>query len=240
MNEDDEYDADIQVVMNPNANWEPKDYLDALYDTLDRSPAHSSIIKLRTRCVTVDFPGDFHLDLVPRITHNREHHICNKETNEPEITDGTGYRNWFSEKSRITKVNLKRAVRLLKWIRDRDDNYVTRSILLTTLAGNTIHPSDRGTEAVRTVGDTLTTVLTRMDEYLQRHPSMPRIINPALPTEDFNRHWDQSRYEHFRDRINVHAGIARNARAQPNIERAIMTWRRLFRNEFGKHWLAQR
>ena len=29
-----EFDADIQIVMNPNANWEPKDYIDAIYDAL--------------------------------------------------------------------------------------------------------------------------------------------------------------------------------------------------------------
>ena len=34
------------------------------------------------------------------------------------------------------------------------------------------------------------TVLTRMDDYLQRHPDMPHVTNPALPSEAFDRHWD--------------------------------------------------
>ncbi len=34
VNEDDEYDADIQVVMNPNPNWKARDHLLALQDTL--------------------------------------------------------------------------------------------------------------------------------------------------------------------------------------------------------------
>ena len=220
--------------MNPNPNWEAKDYLEALGDTLARNDNYADKIRLRTRCVTLHYAGHFHLDVVPRITEEDTHFICNRETNCFEPTDGTGYRDWFSDKSRITNVNLKRVVRLLKYIRDRQDNYVAKSILLTTLAGNAIRPSDRGTESVRTVANTLTTVLTRMDSYLQRYPTMPRIENPALSSEDFNRHWDQDRYAYFRDRIHSQVEIAREALASPSIEDSIRIWRRLFGEAFGR------
>ena len=58
---------------------------------------------------------------------------------------------------------------------------------------------------MRTVANTLTTVLTRLDRYLQRRPEMPEIKNPALPSETFNRHRSQDRYEYFRERIHAHA-----------------------------------
>ena len=92
--------------------------------------------------MTLDYVGQFHLDVLPRVTRQGGHFICNGETNEFEVTDGTGYRDWFANRSRITRVNLKRAVRLLKYIRDRQDNYVAKSILLTTLAGNAIRDAD--------------------------------------------------------------------------------------------------
>ena len=234
VNEDDEYDADIQVVMNPNPNWEAKNYLDALCQTLAQENNFANKIELGTRCVTLNYAGDFHLDVVPRVTREGGHFICNRDENDFEETDGTGYRNWFSEQSRITRVNLKRVVRLLKFVRDRQDNYIAKSILLTTLAGKAIHPSDRGEEAVRTVADTLTTVLTRMDLYLQRHEAMPEIINPALPSEDFNRHWNQERYAYFRERVHSHGQIAQEALKSPSIEESIRIWRRLFGNNFGK------
>ena len=232
--DDDKYDADIQVVMNPTPNWEPRDYLQALGETLAQNGNYTDKIRLRSRCVTLDFAGDFHLDVVPRITEDGTHLICNRATNCFEPTDGTGFRDWFSDKSRITKVNLKRVVRLLKYLRYRQDNYVAKSILLTTLAGKTIHPSDRGKESVRTVADALTTVLIRMDHYLQRNPTMPRIENPALSSEDFNRHWDQDRYVYFRDRVHSHAAIAQEALASPSVEESIRIWRRLFGEAFGK------
>ncbi len=233
VNDDDEYDADVQVVMSPNPNWGAKDYLDALRDTLAGNHNFADKIKPGTRCITLDYARDFHLDLVPRVTRHEGHFICNREKNCFEETDGSGFRNWFSEQSRITRVNLKRVVRLLKFVRDRQDNYVVKSILLTTLAGKAIRPSDRGEEAVRTVADTLTTVLTRVDCYLQRHEAMPCIVNPALPSEDFNRHWSEERYVYFRERIHSHAHIAQEALTCPSIEESIRRWRRLFGEKFG-------
>ena len=178
--DDDGYDADIQVVMNPTPNWEPRDYLQALSETLAQDGNYADKIRLGTRCVTLDFAGNFHLDVVPRITEGGTHLICNRATNCFEPTDGTGFRDWFSDKSRITKVNLKRVVRLLKYLRDRQDNYVAKSILLTTLAGNAIRSSDREEESVRTVADTLTTVLTRMDHYLQAELDSAANREPCL------------------------------------------------------------
>lgn len=238
VNEDDEYDADIQVVMNPHANWRARDYLDAVCETLSQENNFATKVELGNRCVTLNYAGDFHLDVVPRVTRDGGHFICNRERNCFEETDGTGYRNWFSEQSRITRVNLKRVVRLLKYVRDRQDNYVVKSILLTTLAGKAIRPSDRGEEAVRTVANTLATVLTRMDRYLQRNETMPRILNPALQSEDFNRHWSQERYTYFRERVHAHAQIALEALTSPLIEESIRIWRCLFGDGFGSNRVA--
>ena len=65
----------------------------------------------------MDYAGDFHLDVVPRVTIKGKHYVCNRMDNKFEETDGNGYRDWFNEKNRITKGNLKRVVRLLKHLR---------------------------------------------------------------------------------------------------------------------------
>ena len=179
IDDDDECDADIQVVMNPNPNWQAKDYIDEVHRTLKGNQNYADKLRLKTRCVTIDYAGEFHLDVVPRVTFGGRHYVCNRIDNKFEQTDGTGYRDWFNEQNRITGGNLKRVVRLLKYLRDHKNNYTAKSILLTTLAGNTIKPTDEGSEAVSTVSDTLVTVLTRMDDYLQQHPKMPEIRNPG-------------------------------------------------------------
>ena len=234
VDDDDEYDADIQIVMNPIPNWQAKDYINEVYRTLKENQNYAGKLRLKTRCVTVDYAGDFHLDVVPRVTFAGRHYVCNRIDNKFEETDGIGYRDWFNERNRITGGNLKRVVRLLKYLRDHKNDYTAKSILLTTLAGNTIKLTDEGTEDVGTIADTLVTVLTRMDSYLQQHPYMPEIRNPVLPTENFNRHWDQNRYSNFRTRVNSHARTARKALEESSSEEAIKSWQELFGEDFGK------
>ena len=234
VDDNDEYDADIQIVMNPNPKWKAKDYILEINRTLAGNKNYVDKLRLKTRCVTVDYAGDFHLDVVPRVTFHGKHFVCNRIDNKFEETDGNGYRDWFNEKNRITGGNLKRVVRLLKHLRDHKNSFTAKSILLTTLAGNTINASDKGTAAVSTVADTLETVLSRMDNYLQEHPNMPEIKNPVLPTENFNRHWDQRQYANFRNRVQSYAGTAKRAKAEPSAEKAIKVWQELFGDSFGK------
>ena len=228
-----EYDADIQIVMNPNSGWEPKDYIKEVYRTLASNKTYTDKLRLKTRCVTVDYASDFHLDVIPRVTLGGSHYVCNRLENKFEETDGNGYRDWFNEKNRITGGNLKRVVRLLKHLRDHKNSFTAKSILLTTLAGNAIRPDDEGTMAVSTVADTLETVVSRMNDYLQQHPSMPEIKNPVLPTENFNRHWDQRRYANFRNRIQAYARTGRPAKDQLAAEKAIERWQELFGDNLG-------
>ncbi len=234
VDENDEYDADIQIVMNPNPKWEPKDYVLEVNRTLGNNQTYADKRRLKTRCVTVDYAGDFHLDAVPRVTIKGKHYVCNRQDNKFEETDGNGYREWFNEKDRITGGNLRKVVRLLKHLRDHKNSFTAKSILLTTLAGNTIKETDKGTAAVNTVGDTLETVLSRMNDYLRQHPNMPKIRNPVLATEDFNRHWDQRRYANFRNRVQSYAQTAKQAKAEPSAEKAIKLWQELFGDQFGK------
>ena len=232
--DNDEYDADIQIVMNPNSGSGAKDYILAVNRSLSGNKTYADKLRLKTRCVTVDYAGDFHLDVVPRVTIKGKHYVCNRIDNKFEDTDGNGYRDWFNEKNRITRGNLKRVVRLLKHLRDHKKSFTAKSILLTTLVGDTIRTSDEGTEAVSTVADTLETVLSRMNDYLQRHPNMPEIKNPVLATENFNRHWDQRRYANFRNRVQSYAGTAKRAKAETSAEKAIKVWQGLFGDSFGK------
>ena len=234
VDDNDEYDADVQIVMNPNPKWEPKDYVLAINRTLGNNQTYADKRRLKTRCVTVDYAGDFHLDVVPRVTIKGRHYVCNRHENKFEETDGNGYREWFNGKNRITGGNLKKVVKLLKYLRDHKNSFTAKSILLTTLAGYMIMESDKGTAAVSTVADTLETVLSRMNDYLQQHPNMPEIKNPVLASENFNRHWDQRRYANFRNRVQSYAQTVRQAKAESSAEKAIKIWQELFGDSFGK------
>ena len=238
--EGDEYDADVQVVMNPREGWEPKDYLDAVYEVLAQNLNYRDKLQLSTRCVKISFAGDFSMDVVPRITRGQRHQICNGVDNRFEETDGAGYLHWFHGKSKISNVNLKRAVRLLKYIRDREDNYIAKSIMLTTLAARTIQEGDRGRDQVKSVAATLATVLTRMDKDLQSLAQRPSVKNPAHRVETFDRHWKDEQFNIFRVSIHRYAEIANGALTSESVPESIDRWRRLFGPSFGRHWGAPR
>ena len=103
----DEYDVDRLVYVEYDSSKGPKDYIDDVYRCLKANGNYADKVQKNTRCVTVNYAGEFKIDVVPCITYNGNHLICNRKTNEYEVTDGTGFRDWFNEKNRITNGNLK-------------------------------------------------------------------------------------------------------------------------------------
>ena len=232
--EGQEYDADLLLYMSYDGGKGPKDYIEALYDCFMSTGTYREMAHRRTRCVTLDYAGDVHLDVVPCIDiPNDSQFICNNKTNAFEATDGTGYRDWFNGQTRITHGNLKRVTRLLKFLRDHKGNFAAKSILLTTLIGNTVDSEQDG-ENFKTVPDALKTVSNRLNEFLQANAFMPAIRNPALPSEDFTRHWTQENYTNFRKQFDVYNGRINDAFDEPRHDDSIDEWRKVFGDKFGR------
>ena len=196
----DEYDVDRLVYLQYDQRKTPADYINDVYRCLKANGNYADKLQKNTRCVTVNYAGEFKIDVVPCIVSNGRYFICNRKTNGYEETDGRGFRDWFDGKSRITNGNLKLVTRLFKYLRDHKRTFTAPSVLLTTLIGNTVYEREGNTN-FKTVPDALLTVVTRMDQFLQANPYMPEIRNPALPNETFTRHWDQDKYNNFRKMI---------------------------------------
>lgn len=228
-----EYDADILLFMEHELGKAPSDYLDEVYDCLRQHGTCKNMAHRKTRCVMLDYAGDFHLDIVPCIEANDQRWICNRKTNQLEPTDGVGYRDWFNAKSGITNGNLKRIARLLKHMRDHKGNFTAPSILLTTLIGLTVDDFE-GDAQFKTVPDTLKTVCDRINDFLQSNPLMPEIRNPALTSETFTRHWDQDKYRNFREKFGSYAKQVHDAFSESDPQKSIDKWRKLFGEEFSK------
>ena len=58
------------------------------------------------------------------------------------------------------------------------------------MLGNQVYDADEGNEGFSDLPTTLKTLSNRLNDFLQNHVLMPTIRNPALISEDFNRHWD--------------------------------------------------
>lgn len=225
-----EYDMDMLVMLSHEDGMTPKDYIDRVHDTLKESATYKDKTEKGTRAVTIDYAGELHIDLVPCLRISEQHFICNYDTDSFETTDGNGYKEWFSDKDYMTDEHLKETVKLLKYIKSRNNNFSVKSILITTLAGEAI--TDVTCAECTTLPDTLLVVTREINSYLQSNPCMPTIHNPALSSEDFNRHWDQEKYTRFVTALSEIAEKVKTAYETKNPEDSYKAWVKLFGDDF--------
>ena len=236
--ENDEFDADILIFIK-DEDFKPdefeEDYVRKIYNVFRDNGNYKDIVHLSTRCVTIDYAGDFHLDVVPCVESQGKFYICNRTEKRYEQTDGDGYRRWFAEKNRIAGNNLLRKVtRLLKFQRDHKSNYSIKSILMTTLLGNHVYDSDENSSAFSDLPQALKTLSNRINNFLQNNPQMPTVENPVLPGENFNRNWDEVKYKNFREKFNLYNAKINKAFEEKDHDKSVKLWREVFGNGFGK------
>lgn len=240
-----EFDADLVMFIDPEDEWEAKDYVENLYQVFRGSERYRGIVKRGSRCITLDYANDFHLDVVPCI--EREHwlsdntfHVLNRATNEEEETASEAFTNWLHDQNKGTGNNyLQKTIRLVKYQRDVKKTFSAKSILLTTLLGYRVAEHQglfqfADTDAYPDLPTTLKTLVDRLDDWLQDRASMPTIHNPALPSENFNRHWDQAKYDNFRNKIHQYRGWIDDAYDEADRTESIRKWQRVFGEAFAK------
>ena len=234
----DEFDADILVFLR-DAEFDPNnfhaDYVDTVYKVFKDHDTYKDKVEKNTRCVRINYAGDFHLDVVPCIEYEDVSYICNRKDKKYEKTDGDGYKGWLIAKNQIVGGNnFRKATRLLKFLRDHKDNFLVESILLTTILGNQIKEIDENSSDFSDLPTTLKTLTNRTNNFLQRNGSMPTIHNPVLATETFNRHWDEDKYRNCRNKFDVYNTKINDAFGQIDHNRSVKKWRELFGDDFGK------
>ncbi len=222
-----DFDADIMVYIE-DLDWEAKEYIENIYKLFKDDGNYKDIVKRKTRCVTIDYSGDFHLDIVPCI---EKKYICNKKENEFEITDGTAYKNWLIGKNEKSGGYLKKVIKLVKYMRDIKTNFSCKSILLTTLLGNQIKDSD--SVSFSDLPTALKHIMNNLNDFLQNNEHMPTIKNPVLDDEDFNRHWDEDKYSNFRDKIKLYTDKINEAYNSNDHNESVKKWREIFGDDFG-------
>lgn len=229
-----EFDADLRIHLNEFHDWAPKDYINNLYGLFKDNNTYKGMVSRKTRCVTLNYAGDFHLDIVPCLETDYGYWVFNRRDNVAEPTDADGYTNWFRSRDTIVGgKKLIKVVRLVKYLRDIKGTFTAKSVLLTTLLANQVN-SVESEDDFRDLPTSLHTVSNRLNGYLQANPIMPIVRNPALPEEDFNRHWDQAKYENFRNKWSGYTAKINDALEETSRDESIKKWRLVFGDEFGE------
>lgn len=235
-----EFDADVIVRMRVVDDWDARDYIETLYSIFKADSKYSSKVKRKSRCVTLNYAGDFHLDIVPLLKTrgflSSTYYITNRNTNLYEPTNPYEYNDWLLRKNSIVGGNyFLESVMLFKYLRDTKQNFSVKSILLNTLLGMMVSDRDKRLSecCFSDLPTTFTTLFNRLNSWLQKQSEMPIIVNPSLKTEDFNRHWDEVKFQNFRTKINYYCDKVNKAYEVSNRKESLRKWKAIFGKKFG-------
>jgi hypothetical protein len=230
-----DFDADILVPINEVEGWGAADYIQKLYEAFGRSPVYKSMRSRKKRCVTIDYSGDFHVDVVPYVTRSGETYVANRATDTFERAAPDDFTAWFEAKDRVTHGNLVKVVRLLKYLRDHKGRYVVPSVTLAAAVASVVdeHVGQDDVDAYRTTAGTLRAVSDALVDLMVSSPvSPPYIADPGTGRNLADR-WKPANYQTFRDRFSVYAATIAGACDETDHDASIQIWRSLFGDSFG-------
>jgi hypothetical protein len=232
---DKEFDADILLDMTEVDGWEPKRYIEAVYLALHHNATYGSMPHTKKcRCVCLSYANEMHIDIVPHLflADGREV-IVNRDDNDWEETNPTGFTQWMKDRDDMAKGNLRKVIRLVKFLRDHKNSFTgTRSIIITTLLASQVTTVGSILGYYKNVPTTLLHLVEDLDTYLQAHPSRPSVEDPSKSGTTFDHRWSQTSYGYFRDRIHVHAAEIRAAYDEPDKAESVKLWQNVFGNGF--------
>lgn len=231
-----EFDADFLVQLTEDTDWNdnPRSYANAAWSAVSNHGTYGPMSKKKDRCIRVTYANDCHIDIVPYLILGcgREV-IVNRDRNEFEDTNPIGFTQWLQEKDTLTNGNLRKVLRLLKYLRDHRDAFKVKSVLLTTLVGNIADQWRTGDpDYYKDVPTTLLHLVEDLDTWLQANETKPWISDPSCPQTSFNHRWTDDQYRVFRDKIHKLAPKIRTAYDASTPSESISAWQDVFGPDF--------
>lgn len=230
-----EFDADLIVFVQPVDGWTAKKYIDQLYSLLDENGTYTGKVIRSSHCVTVSYANDCKVDIAPCVASQSVIFVCNRNSNEFEVTRPVEFTNWLIAVNEGLGANVFRKVtRLLKYLRHIKKRFTCSSILFTTLLAKEVRQGDQGSMEFADVPTALKTLVSRLDDWLQQNEAKPSVTNPCLVSEDFALAWSDHQYSTFRDRFHVYREWIDEAFDEEDESESLSKWQRVFGEDFGK------
>lgn len=232
-----EFDADFLVQLDEVEDWAPTKYNDVVWDVLSNHGVYGSKTTRKNRCVRVTYANDCHIDIVPYVVQaDGTEAIVNRTTDEFEKTNPIGFTEWLQKKDSITGGDLRKVIRLLKYLRDHRGAFAIKSILLTTVVGERVEQWRKDNDAAYYVDipTTLLHVIKDLDDWLQARPTkaLASISDPSCENTTFDHRWTDKQYETFRDDIHDLAAEIEAAYATEGVAESLAAWQDIFGTDF--------
>ncbi len=229
-----EFDADFLLQLSEQADWanHPTTYLDEVEAAFRRSPRYRDKVRRKTRCVRIVYADDCHVDVVPYLVRSDGSQVivC-RDTDDFEATNPEGFTAWMKEKDDLANGNLRRVIRLQKYLRDYKTTFSCPSVILTTLVGERVLALDADTR-YPDVPTALKNLVTDLDAWLQLRPTMPSIADRVALGTTFDHRWDADKYANFRTQIHRYAEWIATAYDEPDRDASVTAWQKVFGPDF--------
>ncbi len=249
----DEFDLDMVLhFMISTILHSPERIYSELKRRLNEHKTYRGMLEPKSRVLRLNYSGDFHMDLMPGVQDNRldenKIRVPDRTLGMWVSSNPRGYADWFMKKANMVKLSLleksfsnekiqadnfnnkkplQRAVQLIKRYRDiyfeKDDQYKTRSIILTTIAGQFYGGED-------SIFETVDNIISKI-QLQSSFPERLKVFNPVNPEEDFTDKWDKEPqyYEEFKKFV-VHL---HNEWQKLKKENGVIEESRIFKGLFG-------
>ena len=231
-----DFDVDVCCSLNldavPHGTEEPRRLVRWLARRLKKVESYEDKVSTRPRCVRIDFPGDFHMDVVPLAGDSRQAgnilHIPNRTVNGWEATNPKGLDAWYHQQNARTNGRFVRVAKMLKHWRNQalPKNARLPSIALEVMIAQA-WPFLANSDA-----DAISRVLRNLANNLRFSFSVPRVMNPSLQNENLLRDLEPDQLETLKAGLSEAADIAEGGRRELDQARSISLWQRLFRTRF--------
>lgn len=232
--EGDEFDADFLLLLEEDPAWsaDPKEYIQQLRAAFKRSSVYKDMVTKKTRCVRIVYANDCHVDVVPHLVlSDGRQVIINSSDSKFEETNPQGFTDWMREKDDLANGNLRRVIRLMKYLRDYKNTFSCPSIILTTLLGERVQSFDAATRYAD-VPTALRNLAGDLSSWLSLYFTMPPIEDPSCPGTTFNHRWDQAQYDNFRTCLGTYASKILAAYDEPDESKSLTAWQAIFGPDF--------
>lgn len=183
IDEDDTFDTDLLVEIKKPVNWSYSDCITKLREVFTSHGLYKDKLDApKTRCVTICYEWQNTIDVVPTFQEDGGYYIVNSEENKREYSDGEWFAKWFDNQNTKTGGNLKKVIRLMKYIRNYKEIFEIQSIHLNVIIWKIV---DEGWDFTD-LQSTLISIVNNLITYLEDKTSVDSLdlINPANENEN--------------------------------------------------------
>lgn len=231
--EGDTFDADVLLRLQHDGSMGPEEYVPLLAGAFEGNGRYENKIDPGKRSVTLDYAGEFHVDLVPFIVADNGQSITNCETKEWEETNPRGFNDWLAERDEIAFGRLVEVIRLAKYLRECSDvEFAAPSVTLTLLLGMMVEQDQATAGAYADLPTAFISLIRALDDYLQANEARPELPDPTCDAQNFHDRWEPADYTTCRDAIHQLVERINAALSACSDEDQLAAWQPIFGEKF--------